>query len=271
MSNGAGAPFTLADVLEVSMRNAASTIHTGIPARVVAYDPVTNTLSAQPAIKEFFFLGLDDEREFDEPPTIPMVPVIWPRAGSKVIRWLIEPGDFVWLAYSEKSLAEWRTTGQLSEPTDSRRHSMGWAYAIPGAFPDTQPLSPLDAAEVAAGGMIIGDDGGTDQIRIGGTTPGVKISSGGVEPISPVALSIPTDAGLATVAAAVTALAVSVNTLITAYNAHKHAGGTYTTTCPAGAGSVSGGASGATDSPGSAAAAGPGAPATTASLKTRSL
>ncbi len=156
-----------AEILTAHGQSLKADIHTGIPAKVILYDPLTNTLACEVAVKEPLFLA-DGDREYTALPTLLNVPVQWPRFGGKVIRGMIDPGDWVWLAFSEASLAEWRSTGQTSSPVDARRLSIGYPFATPGAFPDCEPLTPADALEIAAGAMIIGEDGGPNRIVIGG-------------------------------------------------------------------------------------------------------
>jgi hypothetical protein len=206
-----GLPISMPEVLDASARTLQARIHTHLPGKVVSYDPVTNTANVQPMVKGALF-DREGERSFEELPTIPSVPVLWPRAGGFVVRLPLEAGDGVLLCFSEASLAEWRTTGQLSEPTDARRHSLGHAFAIPGAFPDVDVLSPLDAVEILAGGAIIGTDGSaTDQIIIGGTVPGVRI---GKLAVSPVALATPLLAYVSAAAAAATAIQAALAAIV---------------------------------------------------------
>jgi hypothetical protein len=172
----------LTDVLERAIRGALSHAHTSLPGQVVSYDPVSNTASVQPSVKAEW-TDSDGNSNYDTLPVIPNVPVSWPRGGGMVVRMPLDPGDHVWLVFSEASLTEWRTTGQMSEPRDTRRHSLGYPFAIPGAAPDTEPLSPADAAEVAAGALIVGEDGG-DAILIGGALPGVRIGRTAVQSIA---------------------------------------------------------------------------------------
>ncbi len=189
----------LPEILEASNRTLMARIHTSIPAEVVAYDPATNTIDAKIAVKDFVFDG-DGERKYDDAIVFPSVLVMWPRAGGMVVRLPLVPGDTVNLLFAERSLAEWRTTGQTSEPLDSARLSNGYPVAMPGLSPDVSPLSPLDIVEVEAGAMIVGEDGGAAQMIIGGTVPGVRF---GKLAVSPVALSAKVDALFAALAGAV--------------------------------------------------------------------
>ncbi len=245
----------LPEILEASNRTLAARIHTSIPATVVKYNPTTNTIDAEIAVKDFVFDG-DGERKYDDPIVFPSVLVMWPRGGGKVVRLPLIPGDTVNLLFAERSLAEWRTTGQTSEPIDSARLSNGYPVAMPGLSPDVTPLSPLDVAEVTAGALIIGDDGGAAQMLIGGTIPGVRF---GKLAVSPVALAVPTDAALATVAGAMTALTTAVGDMVTAFGSHIH---------PVAAAP---GNTGAPATPMSAPPAPPAAPATTASTLVKAL
>lgn len=138
------------------------------PGKVTAYDPLTNTAVVQPMIKHALYKG-DGERVYEELPEIPFVPVLFPRASGYAITLPVATGDYVLLVFCDVSLAEWREGGDVSEPVDARRHSIGWPVAVPGFFPDVAPLSPnpLDVAARLAG-MCMGADGGEDQVRFRG-------------------------------------------------------------------------------------------------------
>src|SRR5581483_620344 len=134
------------------------------------------------------------------------------------------------------SLAEWRQTGETSEPADVRRHSAGWPIAIPGVFPDTKPLDPLDLAARAAG-MIVGRDGEPEQIRIQsgliqiGHTPfgapievsatGIKL--GGIAAIDAVAMATPTMTGISGAYTLLTTICTMLAGIKTAFDNHVHA------------------------------------------------
>lgn len=181
----AGRPASLSEVIRAGHDAFASELHTALPGEVIAYDPLTNTVFVRPMVKHALYRD-DGERIFEQYPDIPFVPIIWPRGNGNLMVAGLAPGDTVLLVFAESSLAEWRTTGQLSEPEDARRHSLGWPVAIPGACPDTKPLSPLDAAELAAGAMLVGQDGGEGvaQMIFGGTVPGVRFGKLAVMPVA---------------------------------------------------------------------------------------
>lgn len=259
----AGLPASLVDVVRAGIDARLEDVFTALPATVTVYDPVTNTAFVKLAVKHGMSTD-DGDRVFEEYPEIPFVPVLFPRAGGFVMRTPIEEGDGVLLVFSRASMAEWRSNGQVGEPQDARLFSFGWPVAIPGLFPDDDPMNALDSAQVAAGAMIVGEDGGA-QMRFGGTVPGVKFAPAGVEPVSPIALSVPTDAALSTVTTAHNALVASFNAFVAKYNGHTHPVPGVTT----GTGATTSSAPGSGDQA-SAAAAGPSTPATTASTLVKS-
>ena len=201
-----------ADVVRAGTRAMAAQMHTSIPAKVTLYDPVTNTLACEAVTNQPFF-NVDGTRDWEALPSLVGVPVLWPRFGGRVIRGMLLPGDHVLLVFSETSLAEWRATGQVSNPIDSRRHSVGYPFAIPGAFPDTDPLSPTDAIEVAAGALLIGTDGGdSEQIIIGGLIPGIRLGAGVTTPVAMAPGTLAFMAAVATYIAGVTTAALNAPT-----------------------------------------------------------
>ena len=167
----------LGEVITAMVRASLAHVHTSLPAKVLSFDPVKNTVDVELATKADFYDRETRERDFDERPQIGGVPVIWPRGGGYVMTLPLAEGDFVWLMFSEQALGEWRTTGQVSEPADARRHSIGYPYALPGAFPDVRPLSPADVANRGAK-VVLGEDGGPAQIVIDKTAPTPTIKLG---------------------------------------------------------------------------------------------
>lgn len=163
----AGEPISLAEVVRLGVDSRVDDIFIARPAKVTAYDVVTNTVVAKPMVKRALYSLSSGDRSYEDLPEIPFVPVIWPRAGSMAVTLPLEVGDPVLLLFCDVSLAEWRESGELSEPADARRHSIGWPVAIPGFFPDVSPMSsaPLDvtARTTAA---VFGEHGGTARVEI---------------------------------------------------------------------------------------------------------
>lgn len=155
----------LGEMVDRRTRAALAHVHTSLPAKVLKFDAHENTVDVELVTKADFYDAETRERGFDERSQIGNVPVIWPRGGGYVMTLPLAAGDFVWLMFSEQALGEWRQSGQVSEPADARRHSIGHPYALPGAFPDVERLASVDDADRAAR-MVIGENGGPTQIVI---------------------------------------------------------------------------------------------------------
>lgn len=168
---------SLPEVLDSVVRHHLRGVHTSIPAKVLSFDPVANTVDVELATQDAVVDPRTKERSYEPHPQIGGVPVIWPRGGGYVMTLPLAEGDFVWLMFSEQALGEWRTTGNLSRPVDARRHSIGYPYALPGAFPDVRPLSPADVANRGAK-AVLGEDGGPTQIVIDKSAPTPTIKLG---------------------------------------------------------------------------------------------
>lgn len=210
---------SLAEIVKHGVEAGLSQVFKAGPAEITAYDPVTNTAFVKPSVKHSTYDVFTGERSYNELPEIPFVPVCFPRAGDFVMRLPMKKGDTVLLVYCDASMAEWRDGGGTTEPEDARLHSIGWPVAIPGLFPDSSPMSPIDAI-AAASSAIFGAVGGA-QVQV--SSSGINITQAGVPPISPVALSVPTDAGIAGCITAINAMMTVLASLIAALGAHTHA------------------------------------------------
>jgi len=213
-------PVSLPRLFDVARDAMTENIYTAMPARVTTYDPETNTITAQPVMKRAIFTK-EDEVVYEELPPIPNVPVGFYRMGGYIMTFPIYEGDTVLLVFSQVSTSEWRSTGQDSEPLDTRRHGISDPVAIPIVWPDTNPL-PSEDLDNRAKGLVLGREGGKAQIHCrehsnAPDDPGDPEILLGVEATDFVALSTPTMADL-------NALKTSVNALITQLAIHTHSG-----------------------------------------------
>lgn len=214
----AGVPVSLVEVVREGVASALDDVFTALPGKVTAYDPTTNTASVRPMVKRALYSVDEEKRSYETLPEIPNVPVMWPRAGAYVVTLPLQAGDSVLLVFSQSSVAEWRETGQVSEPLDARRHSIGHPFAIPGAFPDNAPMSP-DPVDLLArnAGMVIGEHAGNARIEVTPTT--IKIGKAATDFV---ALATPTQAGLSACMASANAAIAAATALIAAVADHVH-------------------------------------------------
>jgi protein gp138 len=131
---------------------------TAIPASVVTYDPVRQTVTAKPTISARI---QDPNTGAIVPfplPTVGNVPVAFPSATGFAITWPLAPGDTVFLVLSDRSLDEWKSTGAAENfPAHPRRFDLTDAVAIPGIRPFTKPIPPTgwDPAAMVLEGVQI--------------------------------------------------------------------------------------------------------------------
>lgn len=144
---------SLPEIVHAALDSRLSELHTAMPARVVAYDAARNTVDVAPA----FHHEIDDEdgNPTDEPlPTIPDVPIAWPRGGGAFITWPLAKGDPVLLVFCERDLGVWRAQGDAGPPGDRRMHTLAGAVALPGAFAESEALGA--SAQPPAETVVIG-------------------------------------------------------------------------------------------------------------------
>jgi hypothetical protein len=150
---------TLSQILDAAFDARLLDLHTALPGKVKIYNPATQTADVQPTVMRAV-LKRDGDRDLEELPVIPNVPVGWPRGGGYSLQFPLLPGDHVWLIFSEAAIAQWRESGSLSEPGDLRRHDLSYPIALPCVAPNAGALAPVVGSEAVL-------DGPT-QIRLGG-------------------------------------------------------------------------------------------------------
>lgn len=210
--------ISLSEVLEAHSAREMDGLYTCLPGRVVTYNPLTMTADIQIDIKKPSRAG-DGSLAYEEyAPTLPAIPVVFPRCGKFSITFPLEAGDTVLLCFMQASIGEWRQGSELAEPADTRRHSEGYCVAIPGMFPDLKVT-----ANTALPGLVMGASApGISKVIIDETS--IKLGTGATIPVAlatPVQtlatalLAFATAAGLDVVATTTAAAANTLKTAIT--------------------------------------------------------
>ena len=144
---------TLADLLKMAVQDGTARIHTCIPAIVTAYDPVNQTVSARVVIRERY-RDRDQKIQSTKGPILTSIPVLFPhsKAGYGLTFPLIA-GDWVTLHIAERSISEWKATGNTDITAgDVRRFDLSDAFAYPGGQP---PANPVGSTGVHASAMVV--------------------------------------------------------------------------------------------------------------------
>ena len=136
----------LVEVVKGGIERSLDGLHTSIPATVTAYNATLQQCSVQPVIEEM--------------PELHDVPVAWPRGGGHYLHLPLAEGDSVLCVFCEADFGPWRLLGTQQAPAQLRRHGL-YAYAIPGAATDLEPL----LTPTLFGGAILGKDAGM-QVRV---------------------------------------------------------------------------------------------------------
>lgn len=180
-----GAPATLdpdlGEVIVEAIKAALYDTHTGLPAKVVSFDPATQSCVVQPLIKSRILD--DDERvEIISKPPVFNVPIVYPAGGGWSITWPLAIDDIVFLAFAERSIDAWlqAPAGVEVDAVDARKHALSDAIAIPGLRPRVGAIAGISLTDFrisnTAGTVAL--TFGADAVNI--TAPLVNVNSGGV-------------------------------------------------------------------------------------------
>ena len=146
---------TLAGLLTTALDTSMRGVRVALPGRIETYDPVTQTCSVQPLVKD----GVIDETGVRTPERLPIVasvPVCFLGSGAFSITWPIKVGDTVLLVFSSSSIDRWLALGGEVDPIDDRRQHITDAIAIPG-LRDLGHVLPSSAVDPSA--MVISGPG----------------------------------------------------------------------------------------------------------------
>ena len=195
----------MADVLEAFREALQRNMHTAMPAVVVSYDATTKTANVKPTCKQPVKVTGEhpsDEQGFTyvELPTIPDVPVSFPSGGGYYVVFPLQPGDSVFLVFSETPMGEYLLNATVgAKPLDTRRHSLGYPIAIPGgARPDSKAIADSSATD-----LIVGKDGTDSQIKVSATD--IQVGKGATDFV-----------------ALASKVLTELNSIRTQFNAHVH-------------------------------------------------
>lgn len=127
MDNLINFPTSISDSIRTSFISLLKDTHVSLPGIIRSFDSNTQLASVQPAIKRVFKNG----GEIDLP-IVTNVPVVFPRAGNFVLTMPVKESDECLLVFSERDIGQWVKSGQVSQPSDFRIHSLSDGIAIIG-------------------------------------------------------------------------------------------------------------------------------------------
>jgi len=167
---------------------------------VKSYDAATQTAEVVPVVRSAA-PNLDGSTTPEDLPVIPNVPVAWPRAGGYYLHFPLTVGDHVLLVFSEAAIAQWRGSGETSDPGDLSRHDLSYPFAIPGIAPDAQAFADAPESEAVIG---VGSGGSlrVSESAMGGLAQSVVVADGldavvGIAATAAIAAGVAGDGGKA--------------------------------------------------------------------------
>lgn len=117
----------LATLLRTATQQAMRTINTCLPGTILNYNAGAQSASVQPMLK----LRQPDGRE-ESIPVLNNVPVIWPRSGGASLTFPVRAGDGCLVMFTQRSIDEYKSSGEVSIPLDPRAYDLSDAVAIMG-------------------------------------------------------------------------------------------------------------------------------------------
>ena len=200
---------SLPELIRMAIARALADVHVSLPGSVQAYDPATQRADVQPLLRRTLVASDGTELAAETLPILMDVPVVFPRGGGGFVSWPLAKGDLVHVVFVEASIDQWLDgDGELTTPSDFRRHSLSDAVAYPGLYPRGRAL-----ADAHAENLVWGFDGGA-QVHV---RPDGEVHLASNEAADYVALA-------QLVKDEITALRNTVDSLVTTFNAHVHPG-----------------------------------------------
>lgn len=158
---------TLADVIREAMEFRLLDVHVSFPARVVSFDPETETVDVQCNISKVFF-DREGEKVVEKLPLLQNVPVAFPRGKMHSITFPLSEGDQVMIVFADRNIGQWQETGEDGDPGDLTSHGLSGAWAIPGGYPSAKATGQAVSGKmVLSGEVLIGDKSAAQRVVLG--------------------------------------------------------------------------------------------------------
>lgn len=141
----------LATLLRTATAHAMRGVNTAMPGRILSYDAGAQSASVQPLVK-MKVPGSEDEESL---PVLNAVPVIWPRAGGASMTFPVRSGDGCLVIFCQRSIDEFKESGDAKVPQDPRAFDLTDAVAIMGLVSFGNGGGPDDAVCITYGSSTI--------------------------------------------------------------------------------------------------------------------
>ena len=100
-------------------------------------------------------------------PVLNAVPVIWPRSGGASLTFPVKSGDGCLILFTQRSIDEYKSSGEVSTPLDPRAFDLSDAVAIMGFVSFSGGGGPSDSVQLKFGSATINVKEGEVEITAG--------------------------------------------------------------------------------------------------------
>jgi len=115
-------------------------LRVAIPCLVHSFDPNTQTITAQPVLRENIRKP-DLTTEWVQLPLLLDVPIVLPRAGNFVMTMPVAVGDECLVIFADMCIDAWYSNGGIQNQIEKRRHDLSDAIAILGIWSQPNKIS----------------------------------------------------------------------------------------------------------------------------------
>lgn len=114
-----------------SQESASSKIRVAMPGIIQEFDPATQTVTVQLAIREKV-INSSGESSMMEIPMLLDVPIVFPKAGGFSVTFPVKKGDECLVVFGDMCIDAWWQSGGVQNQVETRRHDLSDGFAIMG-------------------------------------------------------------------------------------------------------------------------------------------
>ena len=125
--------------------NFTANIRVAIPAIIQSFDAATQTVTAQPSIRERT-RDKEGNLKFLELPLLLDVPLVLPKSGNFILTMPVQAGDECLIIFADMCIDSWWQSGEVQNWNDKRRHDLSDAFAILGTWSQPNKIDNFSTA-----------------------------------------------------------------------------------------------------------------------------
>lgn len=139
-----------AQVLREAIAQGAAALRVSMPGRIKSFDKATQTAEVEPLIGDQIIDDAGNTKSVTLG-VLSSVPVQFVGGGGFAATWPVAAGDPCLLVFADRALDDWYTSGNPSQPSETRRHHESDAVALLGVRSEPSALSEFDATRAVWG------------------------------------------------------------------------------------------------------------------------